>query len=626
MDSKNQDSANLPVPPTVDISTPNPDSPTVPLADAVWPSAEVIRLQSRYGPYEVRGLLGRGGMGVVYRARHVFLGRDVAIKLLRHKSVFDDDMRRRFLTEGAVVAGFDHPNIVRVYDYGEERDEPYCAMELLDGGSLALLLTHGPLEPRAAATLIAPLARAVQYAHDRRVMHCDLKPANILLSRSHDSPSGLNTCPSDSGSPALDPYLVTPKVADFGLAHFVGSTDHEDCVFGTVNYMAPEQAQPGQPVGPAVDVYGLGAILYECLTGKLPVQTDQGQLGVSSPVSSTSVRPPSQVRAGLPPELDKLCQRCLANDPSTRPANAAAVADALQRFLDGSATPLAAPRGRIGRFLRNHAVGMALMLLAMAAFGAAFAPDPGRDIRSIEARIARGERVQLIGERGLPVWHAVRYAPQDTQVSVSRAKPFEVGCWDYTLIELLSDPYQTHYRLTAEVCQLQSDETGAVGVYIARRSLAQGEFVAQSAVIVNFSDLYQTSAQSPSNPLRQDALLQAMRDGNPYASETYSGPYPTFFQPAGFSKPTWRTIGVDVTPAGILATIDGRGDPNGSVLRFADLERNFAQLRNLHPLIAKSLPPTERFPVRGGLGLFVRHASAAFRNVAVGPLPAPPPS
>src|SRR5262249_14263214 len=200
--------------------------------------------------YEVLGFLGEGGMGVVYRARHVGLDRLVALKLLRGGS---SKRLARFRAEALADARLQHPHVVQIFEIGEHQGQPYLALELLEGGSLEAKLAGKPQAPHDAATLVCVLARAIQYAHSRGIVHRDLKPRNVLLTTEG-----------------------TAKIADFGLAKFLQATDgqtQEGDLVGTPRYMAPEQTSgPLEEVGPAADIYSLGVILYEVLTGRPPLQ------------------------------------------------------------------------------------------------------------------------------------------------------------------------------------------------------------------------------------------------------------------------------------------------------------------------------------------------------------------
>jgi WD40 repeat protein len=296
-----------------------PGGPAAPPA-AGWP---------RVAGYEIEGELGRGGVGVVYLARHEGLGRLVALKMLLSGAHAGAADRARFRGEAESAARLQHPNIVQVFEVGEHDGHPYLALEYVAGGSLAQRLRGSPLPAGEAAALVEVLAHAVHAAHQRGVVHRDLKPANVLLT-------------ADG----------TPKVTDFGLAKRLdAATAHTQtgAVVGTPDYMAPEQAE-GKAAGPAADTYALGAILYHLLTGRPPFPAATAletlvRLRGEEPVSPAALQP------RLPRDVVTVCLKCLAKGPAGRYASAAELADDLGRFRAG--VPVRArPVGALGRALR----------------------------------------------------------------------------------------------------------------------------------------------------------------------------------------------------------------------------------------------------------------------------------
>ncbi len=305
--------------------------------------------------YEVVRELGRGGMGVVYQARHLGLGRDVALKMILAGAHADAQEQARFLAEAQAVARLQHPNIVQLYETGRHEGLLYFTLEFVDGGSLAQRLDGKPLPPAEAARLVEQLARGAHHAHQHGVIHRDLKPANILLHnpKSHspnpkseirnpkaDEPqpcsAGTGAVPvSDFGFRLSD---LTPKVTDFGLARRVegdSGLTRSGAILGTPSYMAPEQAAgKNSEVGPPADVYALGAILYECLTGRPPLQGPT-PLETILLVASVDPVPPSRLQPQLPRDLETICLKCLHKEPARRYASAGELADDLRRYLDG---------------------------------------------------------------------------------------------------------------------------------------------------------------------------------------------------------------------------------------------------------------------------------------------------
>ena len=278
--------------------------------------------------YEVLGELGRGGMGVVYKARQVSLNRTVALKMLPGGAYAERHELARFLGEAEAVAAVKHPHVVQVYDFGQCDARPYFAMEYLGGGSLVdLIRTSGRLAPATAAALVEKVARGVQAAHDLGIVHRDLKPANVLL--------------ADDGE---------PKVADFGLAKRGGRTDltRTGAVMGTPHYMAPEQAAGrAKFVGPAADVYALGAILYECLTGRTPFAAED-TVRLLVKVVEDEPEPVRRLAPDVPRDLEAVCLKCLRKEPAARYATAEDLAADLRRFLNGESVA-ARSTGVLGR-------------------------------------------------------------------------------------------------------------------------------------------------------------------------------------------------------------------------------------------------------------------------------------
>jgi tetratricopeptide (TPR) repeat protein len=331
--------------------------------------------------YEVEAVLGRGGMGVVFRARHLRLNRPVAIKTVLDGGYAGPRERARFQREAEAVAALRHPNVVQVYDVGEEQGRPYLAMELIEGGSLAQRLSGTPKSAHAAAALVAMMADAMQAAHDAGIVHRDLKPANVLLAD------------------------CTPKISDFGLARRLegeAGLTQSGVPVGTPSYMAPEQAR-GQTnaVGPAADVYALGAILYECLTGRPPFRAATAAETIQQVISQEPA-PPSRLNDKVPHDLDTICLKCLSKEPDRRYASAAALAEDLRRFGEGR--PIRARHvgwaERSWRWGRRNPMAAALLatavaLVALAGGGGAWIVHQRAERRAEVARLDADLRSEI---------------------------------------------------------------------------------------------------------------------------------------------------------------------------------------------------------------------------------------
>jgi WD40 repeat protein len=266
--------------------------------------------------YELLGELGRGGMGVVYQARQQGLNRVVALKMILSADHAGADEVARFRTEAEAIARLQHSNIVQIFEIGEHDGKPFFSLEFCGGGSLASKLGAAPPTPREAAELVEKLALAMEAAHDADVIHRDLKPANVLLS-------------ADG----------TPKITDFGLAKKLDLADgrtRTGAVMGTPSYMAPEQAEGRKDIGPAADIYGLGAILYELLTGEPPFRAST-VLDTLLKVIGTEPVAPRLLAPKVPRDLKTICLKCLRKDPAHRYASAADLAADLRLFFDGRA-------------------------------------------------------------------------------------------------------------------------------------------------------------------------------------------------------------------------------------------------------------------------------------------------
>jgi serine/threonine-protein kinase len=341
--------------------------------------------------YEILGELGRGTMGVVYKARHLRLNRLVALKvILEGRHARPEDLLR-FLSEAEVLARCRHPHVVVIYEVGWHDGRPYLTAELVEGGTLARKCGR-PQPPRWAAELLEAVARAVHQAHRRGVIHRDLKPANVLLTRGR-----------------------RPKLTDFGLAkRLTGDTGLTEtgALLGTPNYMAPEQALC-QDVGAAADVYALGAILYELLTGEPPFRAASMLLALERIVSEPP-RPPRRLCPSVPRDLEAICLKCLEKEPRDRYGSAAELAADLRRFLAGEPTKARPPSAgrRAGAWLRRRPAVLGGLGGAAVGVAASLLWAPGG--------AAGGSLVLVLGTLGTAVWHLMRLTQLERRQSALR--------------------------------------------------------------------------------------------------------------------------------------------------------------------------------------------------------------
>ena len=346
--------------------------PPAPAPGTVTPLRQENGVLPRVTGYEVEAVLGQGGFGVVFRARNLRLGRPVALKMLLAGPYAGPTELARFQREAEAVASLSHANIVQIYEVGDHEGQPYFTMELVDGGSLAQKLTAAPPPVRWTAELVASLADGMAVAHGAGIVHRDLKPGNILLT-------------ADG----------TPKISDFGLARRLEGEDAltwTGTAVGTPSYMAPELASgtTGR-VGPAADVYGLGAVLYELLTGRPPFRGGTA-LETFRQVLSDEPVPPSRLNPRVPRDLETVCLKCLQKEPQRRYFGAAALGEDLRRYLLGQVV-LARPVGqmeRAGKWVRRNPAIAGLSAVAVAAMvvgtvaSLLFASEAGRRADELE--------------------------------------------------------------------------------------------------------------------------------------------------------------------------------------------------------------------------------------------------
>jgi serine/threonine-protein kinase len=316
----------------------DPDAPTLAVGGGA-PAADGSGAPASswdFGKFELLQELGRGGMGVVYKARQKDLGRIVALKMILASQLASQETIDRFRDEARAAAAVHHPNVISVYEVGQIHGQPYLAMQYIAGPSLANRLRQGPLPPEAAARIVAAVAAGVHHLHTKGFVHRDLKPSNILI--------------DEDG---------TPYITDFGLVKLLEGDSHKTtsgAILGTPSYMAPEQAAGHvDQVGPLSDEYSLGAILYECLTGRPPFR-EATPLDTLVQVIEGEPTAPRELNPRIPKALEAICLRCLEKTPERRYPTAAAVADNLERYLNGEPVEGLTPGlwPRLGRWARRE--------------------------------------------------------------------------------------------------------------------------------------------------------------------------------------------------------------------------------------------------------------------------------
>ncbi|WP_439628041.1 serine/threonine protein kinase [Gemmata sp.] len=605
-----------------------------------WPGARAAAAEewefdasTRIGPYAVQEVLGRGGMGVVFRAVHQGLKRAVALKTLHLGASARTDSLARFRVEAAAIARLDHPNVVRVYDSGEAAGQQYLAMELIEGESLDARLGRGPLGCADAAKLVRTLARAVGYAHGKGIIHRDLKPSNVLIARDG-----------------------TPKVADFGLARIVGDAGQltvTDAVMGTPAYMAPEQAAGRvREVSERSDVYSLGVILYQTLTGTPPFVADD-KVQLLRLVQRGEITPPSQCRTDVPADLETICLKCLEHSQRDRYASANELGEDLDRWLDGQALHGRRPNRvkRMGRAVRRHALvasGVIAVVAVLAAGVVALArKGPEKvvpDGESAEVRIAleraldADKPVTLVGATGWPKWFKWRVGGDVQRMTIERDGTFSAEVLDpkrFGILELLPDARHDRYKLTAEVRHELGNYSGCAGLYVGHRVYPRqpDEVHVLSTALLN-SIAAGTRIVGPNGKLVIPQGVTAPRKLRINA-DTFVLPLPHFAAdlallqgeplPAlGVRNGIWHKIEVTVGPDEIVT------DVAGNVMRLAKDDLSPERFHDRCAYIRKTFPDEPfaqnfrpEFTPRGGVGLMLYPtAGASVRNVVLTPLKA----
>ncbi len=566
----------------------------------------------QFGNYELREELGRGGMGVVFRAIQAIAGREVAVKVLLGGVAGEALHGGRFAAEVSALAQLRHPNIVTVYEVGEVNGSAFFSMEYAPNGTLAGRLKTGHLSLTEAALLLGKLAEATEAAHQLGVLHRDIKPGNVLL--------------ADDGE---------PKLSDFGLAKWIHRDDAltaSGAVMGTPSYMPPEQARGAKQVGPAADVYSLGATLYECLTGRPPFRgTDP--YSVMQRVLTQEPDAPRTLRPHIQADLEAVCQKCLAKDPAKRYASAHELAADLARWRNGASTvarPLTRTQ-RVRRRIRKHwqPVGAAL-LIALGATGLVWALNrqPPQPIAAIEAALQRGEAVTLIGPTGPPKYH--RWVFGVGVLDEARVESaFLVQSNGNGLLELVPNTHCDRFRLSVEFKQDESlTQHSTVGLYFGHRvGQPNPAGVLERAVTVEYSiDMISDKPRfRQGNPVVvSDSLFGRTPAG---AMQKITSPLgQLFMEHEPIARLSWRKVVAEVTPD--VIRIDWLDAENKFVpLRPGGIRTDVVN-KNLelkHPdAIAADFPGTDPtgldFSPRGGVGLYVRDARVFFRNVVLEPL------
>ncbi len=562
--------------------------------------------------YEILEELGKGGMGVVFKARQVAFDRLVAVKMIRSQVIAGPDELARFRTEALAVGRLDHPHVVRVFAFGEERDCPFFVMEYLSGGSLAHLLREGPLEVRRAAELVRQVARGVQAAHEAGVLHRDLKPGNILLDAEGNA-----------------------RVADFGLAKLLDEDAGQTfsaAMLGTPAYMSPEQAAGrAREVDRAADVWALGVLLYECLTGKVPFRGASRE-GTLHLIRTAAPTPPRRHRAEVPPGLQAICLKCLEKEPGQRYQAAADLAADLGAWLEGQRPAVSAGQAVLA-WLQGHPRTVLLGLALAGALLLELTPQ----VTAPATGAPRGWSPQvLIGEKGPPSSPRFRLGREKAKLGQSddgycRLKTTHGACLD-----LVPRVPWDRYRIHLQVRHEKSAPLGAVGLYFAASEHPTPAGTVQRCFCLRFNDLiaeneYIHPKRRGKVPLQKGNRLAGgvihCRDlpGRPQSiakAPAFFSPEP--FTPSGHANKfgEWRTLVVEVAHPEVRVLWG-----NDTLVRRIDVPRIEQTVCDALIVLKKARPNdpavqalTPGFDLRGAVGLYLFHGAASFRLARIEPL------
>ncbi len=649
-------SKDLPPPaPIVDPHAPTVSEPSPPTAEpdsrtrsdgrpaelptASAPSAaEKVPLPQAPQGYELVRELGIGGMGTVYLAREVVSERQVAIKFLQrpgHQGAFD-----RFGVEVKALGALEHPNIIRFYSSDFFRSNPYFTTEYAAGGCLLKKLeADGPLDPKEAARLMAIVARAIHAAHSAKVIHRDLKPSNIVLMA-----DGL------------------PKVSDFGLAKRLDRDDDLTTGTGPLGsppYMAPEQTGRDEgDLDARTDVYGLGATLYHLVTGRRPFTGLVDE--VIRQVKNDLPIPPRSVRREVPRELEAIILKCLEKNPAKRYQTAEAFAEDLDRFLVDDKdidAPLLTRWRRAGQWVRRNRRGITVCVggLALATglvyAGLAMAPVPRRSDTEVEQQpepLLVLEReldgvgpVVLVGRTGSPRWHRWLIGEATLVASETKDGTVDLKTHGLSFLELVPDPRQNRYRVTAYLRHLQANPLGAgVGVYVGLDAVsAPSGTTVYPVVLAEFSESYSLGEISLNERERHGVSLIAAtprtRKGESPVIERITERGHLLFTPHEMQPRPWRVIIFEVSPEGIelfWATeepgVDGKpkvGKPTrvGGLSAKSLASERLRVRQELGQIIGDPAPLVPEWHPRRSIGIWANDSIVSIKNVTIEPLPLP---
>jgi hypothetical protein len=544
-----------------------------------------------FAGYHIERLLGRGGMGIVYQARHPQLGLTVALKMMLGETE-PGESAERFLREARAVARLNHPHIVRLFEAGAADGTHYFTMALLPGGSLKDLRTDLKADSRRAVALLAKVVRGVQHAHEHGIIHRDLKPGNVLLDERGE-----------------------PLVSDFGLAKFLDASEDLTAtghLLGTVPYMSPEQVGGHtKATGPAADIWALGVMLYEVLVGQRPFLAES-TVELLRQIQQTDPPRPRQLNPALDPVLETMVLKCLEKTPSERYPSAAALADDLEHWLRHEPISLRTPSWplRLSRRVRRgwRWVGAALLVLVAAVLGVWWfqGRDEG-DAGPKEKQQPPGgvDRIDLVDAVGKVQKSRWVLGGDSGKLTENKNGACFMTCENWGLLELMSQPPGTGYRFEGQVAQHDGGSLGGAGLYFCYNETPMGSGKHYFATF-NFAE-----NSKPTSQVRLELLSfwDIAKTGVPNQRRSVvEGPLPIWKDPGRF-----RHLMIEIRPPAVRVTIDN------VLVGGTTVKALTAQNADLVPPKQEGqpipVPPT--FAAEQGLGLYVFRCSASFRAVTV---------
>jgi serine/threonine-protein kinase len=507
----------------------------------------------------------------------------------------------RFYLEARAAAKLDHPNIISILEIGQQAGQHYFTMGFVSGGTLALKQEHYRADTRAAVALMVKISRAVHYAHERGILHRDLKPGNILLDEAGE-----------------------PLVSDFGLAKFLdsqGGMTQTGQQMGTPAYMAPEQTSSGAgKITEKADIWALGVMLYELLTGDRPF-TAAGS-GLSHEICVSEPRRPSGLRSELGKDLETIILKCLEKSPPHRYDSAAALADDLERWLRGepiSARPLRWPLRSWRRCRRRPVLALTILAAILAATTLAaviLSHDAERWRRNHERALLAGQPAVLIGENSGPSGYRWVYGEREAKLTTGRDQPVELSSLYCALVELLPDPQIPRYRLRAQVMHANNLTIGKeVGIYFAHTAWPTEKGPVHCFYRVSFNDRENCLPDGNPNVNPIHVVLTVVGEQFPLQK---SGRSATLFKLVNESR--WRDLAVEVDPERFQVFWEGSRVDGGTWAELSQYACNYVKERSEHPALACLAGVVPACSPRQGLGLFVEGGGASFKNVVIEPL------